>query len=363
MDKAANPVMIALARESRGISQKDLAKRLGVTQAAVSKLESGQIQAVGGLINSLAEALSYPPTFFTRQYEIYPPGMGFYRKHKTLPVKTANRIEAALNIYRLHVSQLLISAEIEFTQIPECDVDEYGSAQEVARAVREYLKLPRGPIGNVTDILESMGIIVVPFDPRTRLFSGVSMLVNTESYVVLVNSQMPGDRFRWTLIHELAHIVMHRLPSETMEKEADEFTGEFLMPYEELAQDITNLTVEKLVALKKRWKVSIYGILTHGHKTGLISDWHHRQLVLELAKHGITRAHEPRELDFPIDQPGLLPELLDFHLNELTYSLSELSDIVGLYESEFLQIYKPTLPQTQLVPKHKLSLLPTRKEA
>lgn len=357
---AANSKMITLARESRGISQKALAKRLGITQAAVSKLEGGRIKAVGGLLTLLTEVLGYPESFFCRQYEIYPPGMGFYRKHKTLPAKIANRIEAALNIYRLHVSQLLLSTEIDFTPIPECDVDEYGSARQVARAVRQYLQLPRGPIENVTEALERMGIVIVPFDPQTRLFSGVSMLVNTENYVVLINSQMPGDRFRWTLVHELAHIVMHRLPSDIMEDEADEFAGEFLMPYEELDPDLKNLTIEKLAALKRRWKVSMGAIVTHGHKLKLISDWHQRVIRIELAEHGVIRTQEPRELNFPIEQPALLPELLDFHFNELNYSLSELSDLLGLYEAEFLQTYKPSIPKPTVVPKQKLSLVHSR---
>lgn len=373
MDRAANPVMITLARESRGISQKVLAERLGellrreFTQAAVSKLESGQIHAVGGLLAALSEALGYPESFFCEQYEVYPPGLGFYRKHKTLPAKITNRIEAALNIYRLHVSKLLVSAEIDFIPIPECDVDEYGGAREAARAVRQYLKLPRGPIENVTEVLESLGIVVVPFNPQTRLFSGVSMLVNTESHVVLINSQMPGDRFRWTLVHELAHIIMHRLPSETMEAEADEFAGEFLMPYEEIASDLKNLTVknciERLAALKRRWKVSMSAILTHGHKVKLISDWQHRQFRITLANKHITRTQEPRGLDFPIEQPALLLELVDFHVGELNYSLSELSNLLGLYETDFLRIYKPTLTKPTVVPKHKLTLIPSRKEA
>jgi Zn-dependent peptidase ImmA (M78 family) len=148
-----------------------------------------------------------------------------------------------------------------------------------------------------------------------------------------------------------------------MEAEADEFACEFLMPYEEIASDLKNPSVERLASLKRRWKVSMSAILTHGHKLDLISGWQHRQLWIKLAKDGITRTQEPRSLEFPIDQPALLPELLDFHFNELTYSLSELSGMLGLYESEFLQTYKPTLSKTTLVPKRKLSLIPSRREA
>ena len=353
MSKVVNSVMITLARESRGISQKDLAESLGISQAAVSKLESGQLKADDELLAGLIESLKYPESFFCRLFEIYPAGMQFYRKHKTLHAKDGRRIEAALNIYRLHVSQLLHSAEIDFTRITECDVDRFGSARKVARVVRQYLKLPRGPVENVTELLEKMGIVVVPFDPQTRMFSGVSMMLNTENTLLLVNSQMPGDRFRWTLIHELGHIIMHGLPSETMEAEADEFAGELLLPSEEIAPDLKQLTVAKLAALKRRWKVSMNAIVTSGHKRKLISDWEERHLRINLAKNGITRIKEPRGLDFPIETPALLSELLDFHLNDLRYSLSEVSDLVGLQEWEFLQKFKPALRAPTAIGKSK----------
>jgi len=353
--------MITLARESRNVSQKALADRLDISQAAVSKLESGQIKADDEILSILIEFLEYPETFFCRPFEIYPAGMQFYRKHKTLPAKLSKRIEVALNIYRLHVSQLLLAAELQFTPLPDCDVDRFGRAWKVARAVRQYLQIPRGPIENVTEVLEKLGIVVVPFDPETPMFSGVSMILNTENNLILVNSQMPADRLRWTLVHELAHIIMHSLPSETMEAEAEEFTGEFLLPYDEIAPDVKGLTVEKLSFLKRRWRVSMNGILTNSHRRGLVSDWEDRRLRIRMANNGITRTKEPA-LSIPTEKPVLLSELLNFHLHDLDYSLPELSSLVGLNESELLSKFQPDLRGPTVIARSrpKLSLVHSR---
>lgn len=361
MNRPVNSVMITLARESRGVSQKALAKRLDISQAAISKLESGQLKADDEILSALIEFLEYPESFFCRPFEVYPAGMQFYRKHKTLPAKVSRRIEAALNVYRLHVSQLLVSAEVEFSPIPDCDVDRLGRAWKVARAVRQYLKLPRGPIDNVIEVLEKLGIVVVPFDPESRMFSGVSMILNTENNLILVNSQMPADRTRWTLVHELGHIVMHPLPSETMEAEAEEFTGEFLMPSEEIAPDLKGLTVERLASLKRRWKVSMNAIVTNSHKRRMISEWEARMLRMQMASNGITRTREPA-LSLPVEKPVLLSELLDFHLHDLDYSLSEVSDLVGLHEPELLSKFQPALRRPTVVArsKPKLSLVHSR---
>lgn len=342
METTANPSMITLARESRGMSQTKLAHELKISQAAVSKLESGQIKAEGELLTKLSVILKYPEAFFCRPFELYPAGMQFYRKHKTLPAGMAKRIEAILNLYRHHVSQLLIAAELDFIQTPECDVDDYGDARKVAKAVRQYLTLPRGPIEDLTAVLESMGILVIPFDPGTRLFSGVSTIVNTETHAILINSKMPGDRFRWTLAHELGHIVMHRLPNDEMEAEADAFAGEFLMPANEIKPHLRDLTVTQLSSLKRVWRVSMNAILTNAQKIKAISEWNARALRIKMAQSGITRLHEPAALDIPQETPKTLPDLLNFHLNDAGFSIADLSALLGLFIPEFMRLYNPS---------------------
>lgn len=358
MEKTANPSMITLARESRGMSQTKLARDLNVSQAAVSKLESGQIKAEGELLARLSAVLNYPEAFFCRPFKLYPAGMQFYRKHKTLPAGMGRKIEAILNLYRHHVSQLLLAAELNLLQMPECDIDDYGDARKVARYVRQYLQLPRGPIADLTAILESMGIVIIPFDPGTRLFSGVSMIVNTDTQVILINSTMPGDRYRWTLAHEFGHIVMHRLPTDDMEAEADAFAGELLMPSDQIKPHLRNLSVAQLASLKRVWRVSMNGILTNAQKIKAVTEWSARLLRIAMAKEGITRLQEPRALDFPQETPTLLSDLLSFHLDEAGFSLEDLSSLLGLFMPEFLRLYNPSTSgeSPRVRPKNRLKL-------
>ena len=48
-----------------------------------------------------------------------------------------------------------------------------------------------------------------------------------------MNSDMPGDRHRFNLAHELGHALMHRHSTGECESEANRFAAEFLMPKEE----------------------------------------------------------------------------------------------------------------------------------
>jgi Zn-dependent peptidase ImmA (M78 family) len=351
MDKIVNPKMVTLARESRGHSQQELADMLKISQGILSKIESGQLRVSYALIEHIATELKYPVSFFYQNFEVYPAGMHLYRKHKTLPAKDLSRITALMNIYRSHVKSLLNAAEIEYEPLPECDVDEYGSASEIARAVREHARIPRGPIANITSILENMGIVIVPFNPGNRMYQGASILAEKPNYIVLVNAHMPGDLFRWTLAHEFGHMVMHRLPTADMENEADEFARELLMPANEIGPYLSDLTLETLASLKKYWKVSMFAILVHAQRLGKITDRHYRTLITRLGSVGITRLKEPAELAVPLEQPTLLNELVEFHSKELGYTPEQMSELLCLEVDEFLEKYRVNNRQLRLIRK------------
>ena len=93
-------------------------------------------------------------------------------------------------------------------------------------------------------------------------FDGLSMLTSTNSPIIWLNSEMPNDRKRFTLAHELGHIIMH-LRSEDMTKsdeekdvEANAFAEEFLLPRNQCYDDFFNLKYSDLLLKKMYWKVS-----------------------------------------------------------------------------------------------------------
>ena len=351
MNRTVNSAMIVLARESHGLTQSELATRLNVPQSKLSKMESGQIPVTQEVLDALVEALDYPEKFYYQTFEVYPAGMHIYlfRKHKTLPAKDLSRITAMMNIYRSHIRNLLEAAEIEFKHVPEHDIDEFDSIAEIARAVRRHAGIPSGPIKNLTEKLEDLGIVIIPFNPGTRMFAGASMLSEKPNYIVAINSQMPGDRFRWTLAHELGHMVMHRMPTLEMEAQAEAFAAEFLMPANEIGQYLSDLTLERLASLKRYWNVSMFAILQHALRLGKITERHHRTMITRLAKVGITRLKEPPELNVPAEKPTLLNELLDFHATELRYDADQISELLAIKTKVFLDRYTFTGRRLKLV--------------
>jgi Zn-dependent peptidase ImmA (M78 family)/transcriptional regulator with XRE-family HTH domain len=344
-DRIVNPNMITLAREALGWTQTELSHRLNVPQSKVSKMESGLIGVTPEMLAALSETLKFPENFFYQTFQVFPAGIHLYlfRKHKTLLSKDFSKIVAWMNLHRSHIKYLLQSVEIEYKPVPHYDIDEFGNVQSIARAVRQYVNLPSGPVQNVTNVLEDLGVVVVPFDPGTRKFQGASMLTEKPNYVVIANSTMTGDAWRWTLAHELGHMVMHHIPSSDMESEADDFAAEFLMPIREIAPHFCDPefpSIEKLATLKKIYNVSMFAILVHAKRSGLITSDQYRSCITKMGRLGITRLQEPPELNSPREVPSLLDEIVEFHSDILSYTAQQISDLIMFDTQRFLERYR-----------------------
>jgi Zn-dependent peptidase ImmA (M78 family) len=209
--------------------------------------------------------------------------------------------------------------------------------------------------------------LIIPFDAGTHQFSGVSMLVNTANYLILINSRLAPDKYRSTLIHEFAHILLHQLPSPDMETEANEFEGEFAMPSDIFVPEVKGLKnawsrspttmLRDLSALKRYWKMPISAIVTHASKLKLFTDWETRQIWMRLADAGITRKTEPFDPTIESETPSLIRELVEYHISELGFSIEQMSAFLGMHPEDFLETYKPNnQPLTIIKNVPKLSL-------
>lgn len=338
-----NPDMIVLARESRGLTQSALASLLSVTQAAISRMESGLLSVSPAMLKELSKALGYPDHFFLLDEKIYGPGISgmgiiYHRKRKSIPLKTVAWIQAQTNIRRIHISKLLRHVEMKSPyQIPYYDIDEYnGRIQEIARSVRAAWMLPEGPIKNLTESIESAGGIVIKFDFGTIKIDALSEHYPGLPPIFFINSKSPGDRLRFTLAHELGHIVMHRVPNPNMEDEADLFASEFLMPSIEMKPLLSNVTLPVLANLKMYWKVSMASILVKARDLDKVSPRTYSYLWMEMGKAGYRR-REP--VNIPSEEPTTFRKLMSIYRNKLNHDLSEISHVLALNEPETKLLY------------------------
>ncbi len=338
--KDVNPNMVILGRESRGLSQTELANKLNVTQGRISKIEMGLLPVPDDLLTLLSEVLDYPKHFFLQEGSIKGVGIAeiFHRKRQDVPKGTLSKIYAQMEIRLRHISLLLRALEIP-CKVPRFDADEYnGQIEEIARLVRATWHLDRGPIQDLTQAVEDAGILVIPMDFGTKRVDAISRWIPGLPPLFFVNIHSPKDRYRFSLAHELGHIVMHELPNPDIEEQANRFAAEFLLPEREIAPNLTELSLPRLAILKRHWKVSMAALLKRAGDLGTITANQARYLWAQMAKAGY-KTREPAELDVKGEQPHLLNELIEKYRNDLNYSIDELSQVLALNKEEFWSLY------------------------
>lgn len=354
MTAQLNPSMLILARESRGLTVTELARRVEVTPGYVSKVENGIVTPSQNHMEALARALHYPLAFLTRQDRIvgFDSPCLYHRKRKTLPVKALRLVEAQMHVMRLEVRELLDEMDVEAPYaMHTLDADEYGSPEKVAQALRRAWGIPRGPVPNLTSVIEAAGGIVVLADFGHGKLDGLSCWEKNGPPFFYLNSQKSPEILRFTLAHELGHLTMHYFPTADPEGEADRFAAEFLMPASEVRSQLQGLQFAKLGPLKTYWRISMRNLITRADRLGCITPSRSRSLYVQLSQKGYV-ANEPYPLS--PEEPSLVGKALRVHLEDHKYARQELAELVVLYEDELLTKFGDQLPNSGIRQLHSI---------
>jgi Zn-dependent peptidase ImmA (M78 family) len=277
----------------------------------------------------MAAKLHYPVEFFFQRDAIH--GFGtcclYHRKRQTLSTKALNKIHDRINVVSMGLSRLLRNVSFEPPgAFPKFDIDEYGTPQSVAMSLRAAWRMPMGPVKNLIEWIEGGGGIVVPCDFETRKLDAVSLWPTKMPPLFFVNKHQPADRMRWTLAHELGHMVMHRIPppSGEAEKQADAFAREFLLPARDIASEMEDMSLGKALRLKPKWRVSMQALINCAREHGTITPRKHQWLFTQISQLGYRKS-EPDPI--PPEHPTLLKKMIDVHVYHLKYPKIDIARI------------------------------------
>jgi Zn-dependent peptidase ImmA (M78 family) len=354
--------MLRLARQRLGFTQKAAAAHLGIPQPVLSRIENGLATADSALLTKAAQAYQVPTEFFDLRDPVYGPPVSVHPMTRGKSDVTAHELDlitAELNIRLIHLARFLEGVNFNATtDVPTLDVEQYGSPERIAATVRAHWGIPSGPIKNLTQYLERAGIVIGFSKFGGASVSGVTFRVSGRPPLILLNSTHPADRMRFTLAHELGHLVMHRFPTDDMESEATEFASAILMPAPDMRQAFhgRRITLELLAGLKPEWKVAMQALLVRASSLNFVTSNQARYLWQQIGSRG-WRLREPAELDFPAEVPKVLPLIVKTHLADLGYSLAELSKLVRIHESEFVEMYGPIVDDRPSSKRPKLQII------
>jgi Zn-dependent peptidase ImmA (M78 family) len=338
---AINPRMLTFARESRRLTQKALADASNTWQSSVSRAEAGVDRPSAAAVEAWAAVLRYEPTLFEQPDSMVLPRTPLFRKRAALKKVDTDATAAILHIRCRQVEAMARAVEVPEEDVPKINLDaEGGTAAEAAQWLRAKWRVPSGPIADMARLVEDHGIVVARLGVVGDAFMGVS-IVDSGHPTMLVSSDAPGCRDRWTLAHELGHIVLHHHRRndlvEDCEDEADQFAAEFLMPAQEIRHHFgPKVGLAELAQLKRHWRTSMQALVGRARQVRRISDSQEDRLWRLISAKGYRRK-EP--VDVGVDHVEIIDEMVRVHLAELGFTVRELAKALWLHEEEFRQAF------------------------
>lgn len=341
---ATNGDMLRLARQRKGFHQTEAASKLGIEQSLLSRIENGFSDPREEVLLRAESVYDVPRSFFTLTDPVYGSPVSahpMWRKKADVTIRDMDSIVAELNIRAIHLRRLLEGAEfVHANDVPRLDVEDYSHPEEIAALVRAHWKIPRGPISDLTLFAERAGIIVYHSPLGGAAVSGITFAAPGMPPLVMLNSDQPADRMRFTLAHEIGHLVMHRFPTPSMEEEANAFASALLMPASDIRPYFKGKRVDLalLAALKPEWRVAMQALLMRASGLSMITKNQSQYLWKQISMRRL-RLREPPELDFPHEKPTVIESMLRVHLDALGYSLKELAQLLHVYEWDMRSLY------------------------
>lgn len=284
---------LTLIREAKGWTQRELAQASGVSQAVLSKAESG-VADLGNRLPQVAEALGCPPGVLAVGLPVSGTPvtcLHHRRRASRVGAKAQKRVQALAQLTRVSVAGLIAAAG----QHPQVDVlltdrTRLAGPVDAAEAVRRRFDLGDGPVTDAVSLTEQTGCVVVIRPLGAGGQDAVSSWAGSDDLpLVLVNSGLPVDRQRFTVLHELGHLLLHVVPDEGQEQEAHRFAAELLMPTRVAERELAGLSVtdaRRLLELKETWGLSIGALIQRALDVGCIDKDQFTKMRIRLSRFG-----------------------------------------------------------------------------
>jgi transcriptional regulator with XRE-family HTH domain len=321
---------IKQARKANHMSLRDLAEKAEISPMAISKYERDLDMPSSGVLLRLAQALSVSLDFLFRSQTVSPQ-LQAYRKHAALGVKEQDAIQMRIQEWL----ERYLEVESFFTQeptqvsLPVLVINSLEQVEEAALALRESWKLGLDPIEDLTQLLEDQGI-------KVGLVSGYAhfdacTFMADELPVIVSKVELPGDRQRFNLGHELGHLVLDVNKSLDAEAACHRFVGAFLVPAQaarfELGSRRTTLELNELFSLKQKYGLSMQAWIFRARDLEIISEAVAARLFQRFRANGWHR-HEPGEA-IPAEKPRRMERLIYRALAEDLISRSRAQELLG----------------------------------
>jgi Zn-dependent peptidase ImmA (M78 family)/transcriptional regulator with XRE-family HTH domain len=328
-----DPFRLKVAREAMGLRKTELAKRVGITPAALTQYESAVSKPSAPTLMKLAMALGQSVEFFAsdgQRSHAVEYGGAFFRSLRSTRQIQRDKAQARAFLMSEVVHALRRRVKMPALNVPDnlhvTEADERTTIEKYAGQLRAFWQIAPGPVPNMVRLLEANGFIVVRCAPDGREVDAFSRWYGDVPLIVL-NYDKPLDRTRFDAAHELGHIILHADPEAgngILETQAHMFAAAFLMPESDIKYQLpTRLFWAVFRELKRVWGVSVSALLRRARDLGRLTDSTYRRAMMKLAK----MRQRTNESAFPLDgvEPAILLRMAVELLEAKGYTVDDLA--------------------------------------
>lgn len=244
---------------------------------------------------------------------------------KTTKMKAAHMQTVA--VWETLMAELIdsLSSKVRFmpVSLPSISPSEVMTPETAAIETRKALGInTRMPVDHIIRAAEKLGVFVQTHDFDDELHlknhdassTWASLASGPTVPLMMVRTHSSWERTRFSVAHELGHLVMHRYGGGVdKEIEANRFAGEFLFPANTLWEEAPEpITLASLLPLKLKWGMSLQALVMNLRRAGIIDELRKKSLIKQLSarKNSDTgeswRTREPGADDRRVERPMML---------------------------------------------------------
>jgi Zn-dependent peptidase ImmA (M78 family)/transcriptional regulator with XRE-family HTH domain len=313
------------ARLIQRMKAQDVAEAAGMPPDRYSRLENNLVTVLdGSRAMRLAVALDFPMRFLASP-PVTPVQRGslLFRANKSM---TRGEEEQLVAWARL-IGDLLQRSVQENVRLPYIKIprlSRHVGPSDAAAATRAAVGLAsEEPIPHLTRILERAGVYIAVLDYSAELHAKHHDAFSTwvgsslDWPLIVVRASSSWERTRLSIAHEIGHIVMHHVRRDgDLESEAYQFSSELLLPQNALREEWPHsVTLRTLMPLKRKWGISLAGLIEHGYRNDLFSPMQRTNLYKQMSnrRDRLTgerwRIQEPGWTDREPERPKLIAKV------------------------------------------------------
>lgn len=271
------------ARKLRGLSMQEVADELDVSKQMISKYEKGLTIPNSVKLIKMSRLFNLKIDYFFNSFKIELGEVNF-RKKSSFSAKKQNALNEQIKIKLENYLYIEDALSIDFSfsnPIKDIVIRKVEDIEKAVSQLRNNWEIGFDPVHNIIQILEDKRIKILEISDTDEKFDGLATFVDDKYPVIVLNDKFPVERKRYSLLHELGHLLLTIAEDSELKEEevCNKFASEFLVSRETLLREFggkrKHIILSELVSMQEKYGVSIKAIVYKLKDIGIISDSQH----------------------------------------------------------------------------------------